>query len=52
MKFEEYFKSKFPFLKESKESKTITIDSDSLIILVQIYIDSERNREDQSKSFT
>jgi hypothetical protein len=51
MKFEDYFKSKFPFLKESQESQTIDIDSRTLIHMVQIYIDSERNREDQSKAF-
>lgn len=51
MKFEDYFKSKFPFLKESKESQTIDIDSDTLIYLVQDFIDKERSREDQSKAF-
>jgi hypothetical protein len=51
MKFEEYFKNIFPFLKESKESQTIDIDSDTLIHMVNIYIEKELNREDQSKSF-
>ena len=51
MKFEDYFKSKFPFLKESQESHTIDIDSDTLIYLVQDFIDKERKREDQSKAF-
>lgn len=51
MKFEDYFKSKFPYLKESQESDTIHIDSDTLIYLVQHFIDGERSREDQSKAF-
>ena len=51
MKFEDYFKSKFPFLKESQESHTIDIDSDTLIYLVQDFIDKERSREDQSIAF-